>query len=102
MKKYLMFLVLFAAVTIILPAKTFAQYYNTYRNGAILNHALASQRAAALRAKGRQNKRVANPVRRNAHKNRVQRKARRVSTLENMIEPKFRINFNLPNKSLIV
>ncbi len=97
MKKYILIAIIFAAALVVLPSKTQAQYNPyIYNNNAYLQYALASQRARAMRARGK--KKV---VRKKARK-RVVRKARRVSSLEDIVIPKFRIESDLPKKAYIV
>lgn len=103
MKKYLMFLVLFAATMVVLPVKTLAQYSPyIYNGGAILSHALSSQRAADMRGRGRRNRYLRRSSNHKHHRRAVRRKHRRVSMLDNPIFPKFKFDADLPRRSDIV
>lgn len=96
MKKYLMIVAIFAVALVVLPAKTQAQY-NPYWNGTFLRYALASQRAKAMRARGK--KKV---IRKKSSRKVVRRRSSRVSMLENMIQPRYRTDVDLPKRSSIV
>lgn len=100
MKKYLIIATIFLGVIFVLPSNAYSQYtgWNTPLNNYVrynMNNRII-RNAAAKRQANRK------AVRRNAHKKRVHVKSRGVSMLENIIEQKFRIDSNLPNKSLIV
>lgn len=99
MKKYFLTVMMFLVGMIFLPEKASAQYNimsGYYTTDLAIKAAIAGRKADSMRRKKRTVKRKA------VRKRVVRKKARRTSALENIVEPKYKINSNLPRRIEIV